>query len=231
MERYHVEVNFLGRDELPPQFKNFLLELQKIAEGEIDIVAFNKRKKEAQSLLANWIELSGGLLFSKYLFEFEEEFIKFSENLYKGIYAFEKKKSEKRLREIKINSLVFLRQINQLPPINHIFYLTLEAELKILERFFEEPNLCLEIEKPKKNHWNVAKSILGIDQEFEEKVKFEDEDILRREKDEKLFKELYVIDSNGESVPKSFTKLQIPLDPLIKQQQISLEKLFRYRKK
>lgn len=202
----------ISMETIPKPFVYFLQELQKIEGGNIDPVSFNKRKKNAQKLLDNWIEMAGGLMFQKYLFEFQTEFELFSENLYRDIRIFQKKNNQNQQKKIQRSARKFLRKIKELPPPAEIFK-TCTCHEKILFDLLQ-PNKVQNYNNSQ--NWNNAKKALGITEEFELSVKIDDILAERRESDEKLHKELYVIDSNGESVPKAFLKEQIHIDPFYK---------------
>lgn len=191
---------FASMDALPQPLLNYLQELQKIQGGNINSVRFNKCKKDAQKLLSSWIDMAGGLMFERYLFEFQVEFDLFSEKLYKDIIALQKKFDQKKQKKVEAAARRFLRKVKDLPVPSEIFVICFIHEEDLVSNFVPK--------KPDpKQQWNVVKDILGITPEFEESVVLDD--LLEKERvsNEKVLQDLYINTPYG-PVSKSFLKKQ-----------------------
>lgn len=195
-----VSLTFLSMDTLPKTFLSYLKELQKIKEGDINPVRFNRCKKDAQKLLSSWIDMAGGLMFERYLFEFQQEFDCFSENLHRDILSLQKKFNQKKQKKIKIAAKQFLNKIKEIPELSEVFVICLIHEEDVVKKFIPS--------KPdSKVGWNTTKNILGITPEFEQTVALNDFLEEERIKNEKILQELYIQTPYG-PVSKSLLKSQ-----------------------
>lgn len=216
-----VELSFSSMDTIPEQFRIFVEELLKIQEGNIDPIAFNKHKKDVNTLLASWIELASGMLFERKLFHFQEDFERYANALHQEIRKLEKfKNKEKQIPKIQLKTKKILEVLMQYQkkPIIELFKETLNDEKIIKKEFEERKKRQKKLEEKqgnikKQDPWKEVKKRLNITKAFEELVLFEDDLLERRAKEEELMKELYTMDSNGELIPKSYLKMEIPIDP------------------
>lgn len=191
-----VSLTFMSIDKLPLPLLYFLQELRRIEEGEINPISFNKRKKDAHKLINNWIDLAGGLMFERYLFEFEDEFSRFSQKLYTEILSFEKKFNEKKQKKIITSAGRFLKRIKELPVISEIFIICIFHEENLEEELLSK-------ELSLKNHWSSIKDIYGITPEFEESLRIAEEDSDYQDNFCKWINEFYIITSDGTPIHKS----------------------------
>lgn len=201
-----VILTFSSIDTIPETFRVFIEELQRIQEGNIDPIAFNKRKKQVNELLASWIELSGGMMFSRLLFEFQEEFYSFSESLYRDILTLEKRQSEKQKKQIKNKVQKYFVKLSRFNrPLSEVFMISLCFEAEIAEKFVGKV-------VPKKDSWNKTKEIFGIDSKFEKYVEESDKEIEDWRNFMQFMNEKYVMTPNGPLLRSQFKELIAPIE-------------------
>ncbi len=159
---------FVSMNVLPEPLLNYLQELDKIQKGSINSVRFNRCKKDAQKLLSNWIDMAGGLMFGKYLFEFQVEFEFFSEKLYKDIIALQKKFDQKKQRKVEAAARRFLRRVKDLPVPSEIFIICFINEKDLAQIFVSAKQDLAENVVPAKQ--DLAENAVPAKQDLAENV-------------------------------------------------------------